>query len=426
MNRGEIERLLGGYATGTLTAAEQKALYEAALEDQQIFDLLAQEEALAELFRDPSLRGELLASLDDKRPSWWAAWWRPAAAVLAVACLTVAVLFTLRKTPQSTPPQILADARSPLPVEAPRAITAPKSPAAAPAAVPERRTAVPPHDAEEVASDKKAKVAARDEVKLEAPPVLKEEKDSALAKADLPAQSAGAPAAAPVLSPATQTVAVNDAVRQAEAARQGAQTLFFADNSPAAAQGYVAGGQQGQSQVQVRAEGARLDTLQQQQQKTVAPQAEEKQQQTARNEQVPLPALRTMATAAAPAPYAGVRYRIQRQRKDSTFEEADPESLKTGDVIRLEFTPNDRGHLTVTAARRTVLSTEVDRFRAYYTATLPPEYRELLVTFQPRQAPGSPGGAGPTTVVHQTVSSDNYVVNTASTPLMFTIRLNYR
>ena len=41
MSPEEIKKLLGGYATGTLTAEEQQALFAAALEDQELFDALA-------------------------------------------------------------------------------------------------------------------------------------------------------------------------------------------------------------------------------------------------------------------------------------------------------------------------------------------------------------------------------------------------
>jgi len=45
----DLEKLLGGYATSTLTEQERKALFEAALDDQQLFNALADEEALKEL-----------------------------------------------------------------------------------------------------------------------------------------------------------------------------------------------------------------------------------------------------------------------------------------------------------------------------------------------------------------------------------------
>jgi len=65
MKREDIRKLLGGYATGTLTAEERQALFEAALEDQELFDALAKEEPLRELLEDPAARARLLAALDD-------------------------------------------------------------------------------------------------------------------------------------------------------------------------------------------------------------------------------------------------------------------------------------------------------------------------------------------------------------------------
>ena len=94
--------------------------------------------------------------------------------------------------------------------------------------------------------------------------------------------------------------------------------------------------------------------------------------------------------------------------------------------MKLELTPNDAGHLMVTSGKRMVMSLEVERLRSYFTEPLKPEDRELRVMFTPRRAAGAIGGAGPAAVVYQKVSSDNYVVNTSSTPLVFTIRLNYK
>src|SRR5207302_9775727 len=45
VNREDIRKLVGGYATGTLTDAERALLFEAALDDQDIFDDLADEHA---------------------------------------------------------------------------------------------------------------------------------------------------------------------------------------------------------------------------------------------------------------------------------------------------------------------------------------------------------------------------------------------
>jgi len=63
MNKEDIEKLLGGYATGTLTAQERTLLFEAALADQTLFNALADEQALKELLNNPHARRRLLAAL---------------------------------------------------------------------------------------------------------------------------------------------------------------------------------------------------------------------------------------------------------------------------------------------------------------------------------------------------------------------------
>ena len=59
MNKDEIRKLIGGYASGTLTAAEQQQLFEAALDDQDLFDELQKEQPLKELLSDPASREQL-------------------------------------------------------------------------------------------------------------------------------------------------------------------------------------------------------------------------------------------------------------------------------------------------------------------------------------------------------------------------------
>ncbi len=100
MKPGEIEKLLGGYATGTLTGDEEKLLFEAALHDQNLFDALAHEQSLKDVFDDPVSRQALLASLNETAPAWkerYFGWLRRPwplafAGVAALATLTVAVL----------------------------------------------------------------------------------------------------------------------------------------------------------------------------------------------------------------------------------------------------------------------------------------------------------------------------------------------
>lgn len=66
MKREDIDKLLGGYATDTLTDEERRQLFAAALEDQKLFDSLADEEALRATLSDDATRRELLTAV---RPS---------------------------------------------------------------------------------------------------------------------------------------------------------------------------------------------------------------------------------------------------------------------------------------------------------------------------------------------------------------------
>ena len=124
MTPRELEKLLGGYAAGTLSEEERGALLRASLEDQQLFDALADEEALRDALADPVFRGRMRARLraeeepgrmeaaaaqplamrkaahsgapreeenkEEKRHSWWFGW--PVAAMAAAAGAVVLVL----------------------------------------------------------------------------------------------------------------------------------------------------------------------------------------------------------------------------------------------------------------------------------------------------------------------------------------------
>src|SRR5258708_37632251 len=96
MNREDARKLLGGYATGNLSAEEQRLLFEAALDDQELFDALAEEQALKDVLDDPVSRERvrLAVAAALRARGWWTrAWiWVPAAGALAAAVLTVALV----------------------------------------------------------------------------------------------------------------------------------------------------------------------------------------------------------------------------------------------------------------------------------------------------------------------------------------------
>ena len=120
MNPADIRKLLGGYAAGTLTEEERRALFEAALTDQDLFNELAREQALKELLEDPGARRQLLAALEEK-PGFvdrWRAWMgRPvawvAAGSLAVVALLVVVVVRRAEPPLAPEPVITAKLEAP-------------------------------------------------------------------------------------------------------------------------------------------------------------------------------------------------------------------------------------------------------------------------------------------------------------------------
>lgn len=86
----EAELLLGGHAAGTLTDVERTALFQAALDHQEVFDALMDEEALRELLADPSARAQLLAALAEP-PKVVPLWRRHPGALGLAASLLIAV-----------------------------------------------------------------------------------------------------------------------------------------------------------------------------------------------------------------------------------------------------------------------------------------------------------------------------------------------
>lgn len=103
MTQEEIRKLLGGYATDALSADERRILFEAALEDQELFNALQNEDALRELLADPVTRAQArqaLASARSTRARF--AWrrWALGVAVPAVVAVAAIVLMNRVRTPE--------------------------------------------------------------------------------------------------------------------------------------------------------------------------------------------------------------------------------------------------------------------------------------------------------------------------------------
>jgi hypothetical protein len=148
----DLEKLLGAFATDTLTEEERKRLFTAALADQQLFNALADEQALKELLADPEVRRRLLQSLRQPKPetsgvtaSWfnWAA--RPATLAVAggLSAAVLAVVLGIRISQDSlrttVRPPVTEEAQS-APAQTPLAAQSkPAESSDAPATPPEAR-----------------------------------------------------------------------------------------------------------------------------------------------------------------------------------------------------------------------------------------------------------------------------------------------
>jgi hypothetical protein len=104
MTQEEIRKLLGGYATNALNADERRILFEAALDDQELFNALQNEDALKELLDDPILRDQVRRALAaPAKPSRAAFSWRRWAfgvAIPAVVAVIVIVVMNRANAPK--------------------------------------------------------------------------------------------------------------------------------------------------------------------------------------------------------------------------------------------------------------------------------------------------------------------------------------
>lgn len=113
MTREEAKKLIGGYATGSLTESERSALLHAAIDDQELFDELAQEQLLKELIDLPGARDRLVAALTPEiveKPS--RAWW-PWAAILSCGLAGITIWALLPKTVEA-PIEIATTSTTPI------------------------------------------------------------------------------------------------------------------------------------------------------------------------------------------------------------------------------------------------------------------------------------------------------------------------
>jgi hypothetical protein len=213
MANDEIRDLIGRYATGSLTADEQKRLFDAALDDQDVFNEIAQEQDIKKLLAEPGARDRLIHALEPPRKQAWIF------GVAATAALTVLIAAVLLR-PAPKPPQVAAVKPAP---QAAEMAAPPEAAPATPTPLADKPTnAPPPVAAEEPAKQKAAEEPARDaskDVQAVEKTEKKAENKSAenraedrkeldqVATARPPGAPAPLPSPAPLVSPAPATPA---------------------------------------------------------------------------------------------------------------------------------------------------------------------------------------------------------------------------
>ena len=393
MSAEDIKKLLGGYATGTLTADEQQALFAAALQDQELFDALAREQSLRDLLRDPAARAELLSALDTpaSRPGGFWQWLRrPMVAGLAVAAVAEIALVgvavwrgTRARNVRPAAPAIVAELKRP--DAAPAVPTAPAAPPAKPAeGRPQTKLADAPaaamaekKAAHVMALPSAAQPAAGARVQVAEAPAARM-KDKAIVTAMAPA-TPPSPAAMPA-SVARRAEADATASGQAVGTISGAvkkegtldaRALFYANQLPPAANAFVQpdGGGGGAAPLA----------------RPLAPRRDAPQTATS--------AAALAAPLSTAAPRLGVRVSILRGASEVDLATA----LDPGETVRLKVTPNADGFLYVVEGSRTVASSAAQRLRPFETPELRFEgsgQRQLYVMLSRRPQTAEPQSFG--------------------------------
>jgi hypothetical protein len=400
MEQDHIQKLLGGYATGTLTPEEQQALFEAALTDQQLFDALAGEQSLRDLLRDPAARAQLLASIDDRPLPWYRRFWRPLTVAAAAAALTGAgVYFTREKA--ANPAPVLVARNEPLPP--PPNVVLEQRDAVPPASAP-----VPPKPEPKIKAKPAGAPVERREVALQ--PAAPAPTSSSAPPAPVPA-AAGPPPPPPVETALKKELAAGAAGAPVVVADKPAEPMKADTNESIVLAGGTSGGvpsaffdgrskpislQSAQSMfystppqdaVMVTSQNA----VQLEQQKQTAPTQQRDDKDFAQQQRQFKGTIQGLAAkTAARAVNLGVKWTVLRRNGRGDFVEVDPNQLRAGDTVKLRLMPNDDGYISVwegtTALQQPARVTRLNAFETPAISGTQAGQRNLLVQFT-RTAP---------------------------------------
>jgi Domain of unknown function (DUF4384) len=304
MTNDEIRTLLAGYATNTLSETERQALFEAALEDQELFDALNKEQPLKELLADPISRAQVRQALETPPPApWWSGWWTWTAAASAIAAAVLMVAVTRSHAPE--PSQQYASLPAAKPVTG--------QPAVQPAVQPADKLESGAKAVPQPAAQPKARVALDSERRQT---VRARPSGSANVRKD-EAQSIAAPVAPPAPAPPVLTTsqqvqveAQSPSLSQVPSQSRGSDT-------------------QAQSQQGV---GGAINSLRDQKQSQAVP------------AQFNGAAARALMSSVSPP----VRYVLLKRDQDGTYHPlSSGTGLNPGDAVRLSVTPITSGYLTL-------------------------------------------------------------------------------
>ena len=399
MTPRDMEKLLGGYATNTLTAEERTALFDAALGNQALFDALADEQALKELLDDPSCRRQLLNVLEEKpRASWlerfmaWA-WQPPMIAAASAVAVGVIVIASVKLIPRMTERQQVVMTTAQKPIEDQQAQPA----ASAPAPNPAPQTSAAP---EEKPAERREPAKAKQEAPPQ--PEVAMARNQALPAA--PAPAAAVPPGAAMPAPPPSPVQTADATQRNMPAivTPSARDIYYSPQAELSTNAFAA-----RPQTAMRGGVARAGSA-------------------------------SMAAVKIP----GVRYSIMKRGADEAFTETAPGSVfHAGDALRLRFEANQEGMVTVRqrdASGNWTTSLNA-RLRQGEPAYLPAEGAlmlpqpgeiQLFVTFSREpQAGGRAEAVSATPNLQQSADHSTYVVNPkagATAPVAFLITLRFQ
>lgn len=343
MRRQDIDKLLGGWAAGTLTDAERTALLQAALEDQALFDQLMAEEPLREAVADPVLRGRIARALDRPEPrrfGWfrrpWA--WGLAGSLAATAVMMVALVRWNRSVRPEAKGASVQMAKTAAPRQ-PSPETMPQAPAAAERAVVEakQKQSTGPSRVRTFAAREASARQQQRHAGAPAPPAHPFVPDIAEKRQAAAAPSISEP---PALAPAAPVQVQREVERAAVGgapgmASQPAPPPQYREPAPFMRQPAIAPG------------GARALF----------------ERDATRTSKVAAPGTRrtaaTYVMAPPPANVLGLRYRILCRGAGGEWAEADPDRrFKPDDALRLEVSVNERAYYYV-IARDAVLASGI-------------------------------------------------------------------